>query len=164
MVATSEAHDSGLCAADAGTKRRFAGDLLNLTLAVPAVNRRQKSWKDAGGWMPRMNQCWFAGRVVAVKRRYGLSVDAREARALEGVLSECASTEMVVTEGPATVAEPTPSAEAPSTGDALSRWDTNGNGRITCREAREHGIAPVGREHPAYRFMRDGDGDGVVCE
>lgn len=82
--------------------------------------------------MPRMNQCWFAGRVVAVKRKYGLSVDVREARALEGVLSECASTEMVV-EGPATVAEPTPSAEAPSTGDALSRWDTNGNGRITWR-------------------------------
>ena len=39
--------------------------------------------------MPRMNQCWFAGRVVAVKRKYGLSVDVREARALEGVLSEC---------------------------------------------------------------------------
>ena len=113
--------------------------------------------------MPRMNQCWFAGRVVTVKRKYGLSVDVREARALEGVLSECASTEMVV-EGPATVAEPTPSAEAPSTGDALSRWDTNGNGRITCKEARQHGIAPVHRAHPAYRFMRDGDGDGVVCE
>ena len=48
--------------------------------------------------------------------------------------------------------------------DALSRWDTNGNGRITCEEARQHGIAPVGREHPAYQFMRDGDGDGVVCE
>lgn len=46
----------------------------------------------------------------------------------------------------------------------LSRWDSNGNGRIMCREAREHGIAPVRREHPAYRFMRDGDGDGVVCE
>ena len=50
----------------------------------------------------------------------------------------------------------------PSTGDALSRWDTNGNGWITCREAREHGIAPVEREHPAYQFMRDGD--GIVCE
>ena len=104
MVATSEAHDSGLCAADAATKRRFAGDLLNLTLAVPAVNRRQKSWKDAGGWMPRMNQCWFAGRVVAVKRKYGLSVDTREARALEGVLSGCRSTEMVMAEGQAQVA------------------------------------------------------------
>ena len=164
MVATSEAHDSGLCAADAGTKRRFASDLLNLTLAAPAVNRHQKSGKDAGEWMPRTNRCWFAGRVVAVKRRYGLSVDAREARALEGVLSGCASSEVVMVKGQAQVAEPTPSAAAPSTGDALRRWDTNGNGRITCKEARQHGIAPVHREHPAYRFMRDGDGDGVVCE
>ena len=89
MIATSEAHDSGLCAADAGTKRRFASDLLNLTLAGPGVNRHQKSGKDAGECMPRMNRCWFAGRVVAVKRKYGLSVDAREARALEGVLSGC---------------------------------------------------------------------------
>ena len=164
MVATSEAHDSGLCAADAATKRRFAGDLLNLTLAAPAVNRHQKSGKDAGEWMPRMNRCWFAGRVLAVKRKYKLTVDAREARALEGVLSGCASTEMIVAEGQAQVAESAPSAAAPSTGDALSRWDTNGNGRITCKEARQHGIAPVRRGHPAYRWMRDGDGDGVVCE
>ena len=33
MVARSEAHDSGLCAADSATRRRFATDLLNLTLA-----------------------------------------------------------------------------------------------------------------------------------
>ena len=48
--------------------------------------------------------------------------------------------------------------------DALAMYDDNRNGRITCREARRHGIAPVGRNHPAYRYMRDGDGDGVVCE
>ena len=55
---------------------------------------------------------------------------------------------------------------SPGTGeaDALRRWDTNGNGCITCREARAHGIAPVRRGHPAYPFMRDGDGDSVVCE
>ncbi len=47
---------------------------------------------------------------------------------------------------------------------ALARWDDNGNGRITCAEARRHGIAPVPRGHPAYPYMRDGDGDGVVCE
>ena len=47
---------------------------------------------------------------------------------------------------------------------ALLQFDDNRNGQITCAEAREHGIAPVTREHPAYRFMRDGDGDGVVCE
>ena len=44
------------------------------------------------------------------------------------------------------------------------RWDDNGNGRVSCAEARRHGIAPVPRGHPAYEYMRDGDGDGVVCE
>ena len=48
--------------------------------------------------------------------------------------------------------------------DALARYDDNRNGRITCKEARRHRIAPVPRSHPAYRYMRDGDGDGVVCE
>ena len=33
MVSLSEAHDSGLCAASADTRRQFARDLLNLTLA-----------------------------------------------------------------------------------------------------------------------------------
>ena len=99
MVATSEADDSGLYAADGATKRRFASDLLNLTLAAPVVNRHQKSGKDAGEWIPRMNRCWFAGRVVAVERKYGLTVAAREARALEGILSGCRSTEMIMAEG-----------------------------------------------------------------
>ena len=51
-----------------------------------------------------------------------------------------------------------------STIDALGRWDDNRNGRITCAEAHRHGIAPVTRGHPAYRYIRDGDRDGVVCE
>ena len=48
--------------------------------------------------------------------------------------------------------------------DALVMYDDNGNSRITCAEARAHGIAPVHRGHPAYEYMRDADGDGVVCE
>ena len=48
--------------------------------------------------------------------------------------------------------------------DILARYDDDGNGRISCKEARRHGIAPVHRSHPAYQYMRDGDGDGVVCE
>ena len=51
-----------------------------------------------------------------------------------------------------------------SASDVLALYDDNRNGRITCAEARRHGIAPVPRGHPAYRYMRDGDGDGVVCE
>ena len=99
MVVTSEAHDSGRCAMGSGTRRRFARDLSNLTLASPRVNRREKGGKDAGEWLPRFNACWFAGRAVAVKRKYALTVDQREARALEGVLAGCASTAMVMAQG-----------------------------------------------------------------
>ena len=48
-------------------------------------------------------------------------------------------------------------------GEALAEYDDDGNGRITCAEARRHGIAPVREGHPAYAHMRDGNSDGVVC-
>ncbi len=47
---------------------------------------------------------------------------------------------------------------------ALQRYDDNRNSRISCREARRHGIAPAPREHAAYPYMRDLDKDGVACE
>ena len=53
---------------------------------------------------------------------------------------------------------------AGGTVDALGLYDDNRDRRITCAEARRHGIAPVRRGHPAYHFMTDGDGDGIVCE
>ena len=115
---------------------------------------------------------------------YGLTVDRAEADALDCVLAGCASTAMIVTDRPPTSppapTAPPPPAPAvtsapvtavpalpqatPATGDALDLYDDNGNGRITCAEARKHGIAPVHRGHPAYAYMRDGDSDGVVCE
>ena len=165
IVAVSEAHDSGLCAAGPAERRRFASDLLNLTLAAPAVNRCGAGGKcahDATDWLPAINKCWFAARVVAVKRKYALSVDSREAAALDRVLAGCDSTAMIVTHAAGTTEAPRDAPAASS--DALALWDDNGNGRITCKEARRHGIAPVPRGHPAYQFMRDGDGDGVVCE
>ena len=165
IVAVSEAHDSGLCAAGTDLRRRFASDLLNLTLAAPEVNRCGSGGKcafDFAEWLPPLNRCWYAARIVAVKRAYALTVDRREAAALERVLSSCASTEMIVTAAIAgsTNAQP----RTVSASDVLALYDDNRNGRITCAEARRHGIAPVPRDHPAYRYMRDGDGDGVVCE
>ena len=165
IVAVSEAHDSGLCAAGPTVRRRFASDPLNLTLAAPEMNRCGAGGKcghDAGKWLPPMNRCWFAARVVAVKRTYRLTVDRREAAALARVLAGCGSTAMIVTTPRVTAAARRN--EAPASSDALRFYDDNGNGHITCKEARRHGIAPVPRGHPAYPFMRDGDGDGVVCE
>ena len=164
IVARSEAHDSGLCAADETTRGRFAADLLNLTLASPAVNRSQKGGKDATGWLPELNRCWFASRVVEVRSRYRLTIDQRERDVLEGVLAGCTSTEMVIAPS-ATRQVATPSLpQEGEGGDALLLYDDNRNGRITCAEARRHGIAPVVRGHPAYPYMHDGDNDGVVCE
>ena len=93
MVAVSEAHDSGLCAADRQTRRRFASELANLTLAAPAVNRR-KGARDAAEWLPETNRCWFAGRVVEVRKGYALTIDAQEAAALEAVLSDCSASDV----------------------------------------------------------------------
>ena len=161
IVARSEAHDSGLCAADLAVRRRFASDLLNLTLADPDINRYVKRDHDATLWMPPMNRCWFANRVIEVRRKYSHTIDRLEANALDNVLEFCITTDLVVNLGrPATLKLPliTP----PSVVDALGSWDDNRNGRITRTEARWHGTAPVPFTHPAYPFMRDGD--GVVCE
>ena len=48
--------------------------------------------------------------------------------------------------------------------DALKLYDSNGDGRITCKEARQHKIAPVRKNHSAYQYMKDPDNDGIVCE
>ncbi len=95
IVSLSEAHDSSLCAADKKTKARFASDILNLTLASPAVNRNEKSGYDASGWLPQKNKCWFANKVIAVKKAYKLTVDSAELVALEKVISNCSSFEIV---------------------------------------------------------------------
>jgi len=162
IVALSEAHDSGLCSASAQTRRAFATDLLNLTLASPTVNRSEKRDQDAVDWLPDQNRCWFAHRVVQVRQKYQLTINRQEADVLDGILASCTSTTFSHTPGltrPVTTNRPTNSLPAD-----IAQWDDNGNGRITCAEARAHGIAPVLRTHSAYPYMRDGDGDGIVCE
>ena len=128
---------------------------------APRVNRYQKVDHDAAEWLPSQSRCWFATRVIAVRQRYGLTIDRREADALDQVLAGCESTALVTF---ARGAVPVAAAAATGSPEAVATWDDDGNGRVSCAEARAHGIAPVTRGHPAYPFMRDGDGDGVVCE
>ena len=94
MVATSEAHDSGLCAAPRSVKAAFASDLpdlLNLTLASPGVNRYSKSGKDVAGWTPALNGCWFVTRTLEVRRKHELTIDRREAPAPRRLLGHVCS-------------------------------------------------------------------------
>ena len=89
VVARSEAHDSGLCAASPERKRQFAGDMCNLTLSDPYLNRDVKGAKDAADWTPDENRCWFAWRVIDVRLTYSLTIDRREADALDAILATC---------------------------------------------------------------------------
>ncbi len=89
VVAVSEAHDSGLCGASLAVRARFARDLDNLTLATPRLNRHEKVARDAAEWLPELNRCWFAKTVIAVRQEYGLTIDRREADALDAILAGC---------------------------------------------------------------------------
>ena len=162
ILARSEAHDSGLCAADAETRKAFSSDLLNLTLASSSVNRYQKSAKDAAEWLPDLNECWYADRIVQVRQKYGLTIDQAEVAALNAVLAGCDSVVMVVVARPT----PTPKAtKAPPSQDRPSAYSS-------CEEAQRAGEPRVkgskgnGRGFPKSKVpsARDGDGDGVVCE
>lgn len=58
----------------------------------------------------------------------------------------------------------TTKAKVPATGD-LSKVDTNGNGQVTIKEAKEAGYSmPITRDHWLYPYMDDRDGDGTVGE
>jgi len=54
MVALHQAHHSGLCTAERETKRTFAGDLPNLTLAAPEVNRQNGARDRPDGGLQRI--------------------------------------------------------------------------------------------------------------
>ena len=84
IVALAEAYESGLAR---DPFEEFGGDILNLTVAVPGVNRNQKSDNDAGEWRPERSQGWYAATIVAVKQKYGMSVDPAERDALEEMLA-----------------------------------------------------------------------------
>ena len=88
IVARREAHDSGMCHRTVEERMAFANDPLNMTLADPKVNQVEKGGKDAGEWQPACNREWFAYRIVLVKQKYKLTVDAVERDALRQLLRE----------------------------------------------------------------------------
>lgn len=88
IVALAEAYDSGL---REELFKDFGKDLANLTVADPSVNRHRKSDRDAAEWRPERNAGWYAARIVAVKMKYGMSVNPAERDSLTVFLASDSS-------------------------------------------------------------------------
>lgn len=92
MVPLAEAWDSGARLWNAGTRKRFANDLVDRRslVAVTASSNRAKSDSDPADWVPRKAaRCRYVREYVAVKKRWQLTVDRPEKRALLGTARGC---------------------------------------------------------------------------
>ena len=88
IVAWEEAVRSGMPSCD-GLAKAFVNDMENITVAFPDVNRNEKSDKDAAGWLPEYNRCYYASTVADVKDKYGMEMDEAEEIVIEGILAQC---------------------------------------------------------------------------
>jgi hypothetical protein len=90
VVSLSDAWYKGARDWDDHRRRDFANDPRNL-LAVDGKANFDKAFRDVASWQPpnQAFRCEFVARQVAVKVAYGLSVSAKEKRAMVELLSAC---------------------------------------------------------------------------
>ena len=109
--------------------------------------------------------CWI-GVTVLVGVVLIVPIQAEEG-SLDVATVHRASNACAVLSAFESAAAPPQTPEEPTAEEWLDRCDANDNGRVTCAEARAEACGapiPVTKDHPLYQFMRDGDGDGQVCE
>ena len=99
LVALKEAWVSGASSWTPERRDHFFNDLdfeYSLSLMSKSLNS-EKSWFDPASWLPEQSVCDYVVRWVAVKYRWGLSVDQEEKEVLTRTLSgACGDTEMSV--------------------------------------------------------------------
>jgi hypothetical protein len=168
MVPLKEAWESGAYAWDSTTRTSFENDIdyQHTLIAVSAKSNRSKSDRDPNNWMPPAISfhCQYAGRWVAVKYRWSLSVDSREQEFLVSLIAQCGSKADVVAPVKAsigTVAVPSQTPQPVTT----PKQGTHPR-FASCAEAQRNGYrSPYFRGvNPEYAWYEDRDADGVVCE
>ncbi|MEY2966404.1 MAG: hypothetical protein RLY50_454, partial [Actinomycetota bacterium] len=101
VVPLKEAWDSGAHSWSAARRRAFANDLSDprSLIAVTSAVNRSKGDKDPSNWLPpnRADWCRYIADWVAVKARWGLTMDKSEhGRITKLAKGECASTTVAV--------------------------------------------------------------------
>ena len=117
-VALKEAWDSGAWQWNEAQRTAFANDTSDARslIAASSSSNRSKGDRDPSNWMPPLRGYWctYSANWIAVKARWGLSMDQSEWGRLNNVLSgQCAGTTM---RGWSDVAGGAPSAARSSTG------------------------------------------------
>jgi hypothetical protein len=186
VVALQEAWDSGAYAWSPARRIAYGNDLTDRrTLrAVTVASNEAKGDKDPSNWLPplEVDQCSYIGDVVAIKARWGLSMDQSEWGRIRILLAgPCAGwtiapwaappvpiqppTTPATTAAPKATPPPTPApspAPTPAATPAPVVLDPQFG---TCKEAKANGYGPYHQGvDPEYDWYRDADSDGIVCE
>lgn len=91
LVPLAEAWDSGARDWSAAEREAYANDLGDRRTLVGVTDEvnQAKGDQDPAEWLPELQRCRYLGEWVAVKIRWGLSVDPGERSALESLASGC---------------------------------------------------------------------------
>jgi hypothetical protein len=90
MVPLAEAWDSGARSWSSDVRQSYANDLgdYRTLVGVTAALNRSKGDQDIAEWLPPQQQCRYLREWVAVKHRWGLSVDSAEKSAMTALVSD----------------------------------------------------------------------------
>lgn len=167
MVPLAEAWASGAYKWSASTREAFANDLgyARSLIGVSASSNRSKSDKDPWLWMPPQGAfaCQYVDDWIAVKYRWGLSVDSTERADLLRKIINCGKRAYLATPPKAAVRF---SSSSNSNSNPAPTRNSGQDPRFeTCRLAKASGYGPYYRgKDSEYSWYRDGDSDGIACE
>lgn len=126
MVPLAEAWDSGAITWDAQKRQDYANDLgdpRSLNAVGLSVNS-SKSDSDPTNWMPAFERCRYYSDWVAVKLRWGLSIDSAELSTLNALTTECGSMPLTVEVLYGTPTPPVVDSQAPTSPTNLTAAGT----------------------------------------
>ena len=145
LVPLAEAWRSGAWAWTAKQRQDYANDLSDTRalIAVTLSTNRSKGDKDISDWLPKVDSCIYVENWIAIKIRYSLTYDAKEAASLTGYFDTCKIGNISVSVLPGfTYQSGSPSPSTPETapatfkmpfilgdgklGVALSKWSSYG--------------------------------------
>ena len=91
MVPLAEAWRSGAWKWSSAKRQAYANDLddARALIAVTLSTNRSKGDKDPALWMPAKEQCAYTENWIAIKVKYSLTVDLKEATKLNSLINSC---------------------------------------------------------------------------